>query len=325
MLLNFFLPMIKTEEEKMEMGSEETIAALKTEEEKSPEKKYPSYINEKMSSFEKIEFEKRRRNQVYLALDYLLSALTYFDFFSFDAFQTVKYSKSLAEIFETKVVNTEFLLIAFLYKNTQILEVAQEYGITKEIVSRLLSEEAENILKRKNNFFYSNFVDKIKNIFRPSTEEVEIPYSYELSVIFEKAAENALERFKTPVITSEILFLTLLESEESSKVRKLTRLVGMSELDFYLLKYKLIKRIHSQESAIREKVIKNQHYFAYLLKTQLPGDQFETLLKTELLATGVSLFRNILVSQVLQIDMFEVLKDDIHKSIKLTNKRKYSK
>ena len=146
-----------------------------------------------------------------------------------------------------------------------------------------------------------------------------------MSVIFEKAAENALERFKTPVITSEILFLTLLESEESSKVRKLTRLVGMSELDFYLLKYKLIKRIHSQESAIREKVIKNQHYFAYLLKTQLPGDQFETLLKTELLATGVSLFRNILVSQVLQIDMFEVLKDDIHKSIKLTNKRKYSK
>ena len=319
--------MLRTEEEKIK--AEEAEETLKSEEEKNlvsnNEKQSPSYINENLSSFEKIEFEKRRRNQVYLALDYLLSALTYFDFFSFDAFQTVKYSKSLAEIFESKVVNTELLLIAFLYKNNQILEVAQEYGITKEIVLKLLSSEAETILKRKNNFFYSNFVDKIKNVFRSSKEEIEISYSYELTILFEKAAENALERFKTPVITSEILFLTLLESEENNKIKRLRKIVGMSELNFYLLKYKLVKRIHSQESAIREKVIKNQQYFAYLLKTQLPDSEFETLLKTELLSTGVSLFRNTLILQILQIDMFEVLKDDIHKSIKFTNKRKYSK
>lgn len=310
MLLNFFLP------------------TLKTEEEKNSVKQSASYINEQISSFDKIEFEKRRRNQVYLALDYFLSALTYFDFFSFDAFQTVKYSKSLAETFESKVVTVEFLLLAFLYNDSQILELVKEYGITKEIVLRLLSSEAEKVLKRKSNFFYSNFVEKIKNIFLSSTEKAEIFYSHEVNLLFEKAAKNALERFKTPVITSEILFLTLLESEESSQIRMLRKtvgMIGMNELNFYLLRYKLIKRIHSQESAIREKVIINQQYFAYLLKTQLPGNEFENLLKTELLPTGVSLFRNTLILQVLQINIFEVLKDDIHKSIKLTNKRKYSK
>ena len=38
------------------------------------------------------------------------------------------------------------------------------------------------------------------------------PYSTQVNLLFEKAAENALLRFKTPVITSEILFLTLMES-----------------------------------------------------------------------------------------------------------------
>ena len=39
-----------------------------------------------------IKNERRRRNQSYQSLDYMLSRITYFDFFSADAFNIAKYS-----------------------------------------------------------------------------------------------------------------------------------------------------------------------------------------------------------------------------------------
>ena len=142
-------------------------------------------------------------------------------------------------------------------------------------------------------------------------------------MIFKKAAENALERFRTPVITSEILFLTILEIEGDSPRETLKYRFG-NELDLYLLKYKLVKHIHKQESMIRENVIKNQQYFGYLLKTQLKDEEFEVLLKNNLVGTGVSLFRNNVILQALESNIFDTLKKDIHKSIRITNQRKYS-
>jgi hypothetical protein len=37
-----------------------------------------------------------------------------------------------------------------------------------------------------------------------------------------------------------------------------------------LFRYELMKVIHKHESIIRSDVVKNQQYFAYLLRTQLP-------------------------------------------------------
>ena len=45
---------------------------------------------------EKIKQEKRRRNQLYQSLDYFLSHLSYFDFFSKDAFQILLQAKQFA-------------------------------------------------------------------------------------------------------------------------------------------------------------------------------------------------------------------------------------
>jgi hypothetical protein len=75
---------------------------------------------------------------------------------------------------------------------------------------------------------------------------------------------------------------------------------------------------------IRENVIKNQQYFGYLLKTQLKDEEFEVLLKNNLVGTGVSLFRNNVFLQALESNIFDTLKKDIHKSIRITNQRKYS-
>jgi hypothetical protein len=67
--------------------------------------------------------------------------------------------------------------------------------------------------------------------------------------------------------------------------------------------------------------MKNQHYFAYLLKTQLSDNEFEKLLERENLFLGVSTFRNLLISDVLKLNLFDELEKEIKFS--LNKKRKY--
>ena len=89
-------------------------------------------------------------------------------------------------------------------------------------------------------------------------------------------------------------------------------------------KDKLIKRIHYQETDIRTNIRKNDHYFVYLLKLNLGEYEFNRLIETQSLNLGVSVFRNRLISQLLKVDLFNQLETEIHKSIKVSNKRNYS-
>ena len=132
-----------------------------------------------------------------------------------------------------------------------------------------------------------------------------------------------MQRFKTPVITPEILFITIVE-EKNNKASKILKKFIKTETEWYLFRYKLIKRIHNQESNIRGEIVKNQHFFAYLLKTQLSEIEFNKLIETENLSEGVSFFRNTLVSKVLETNIFDELSNEISTSIKTNNKRSYS-
>ena len=78
------------------------------------------------------------------------------------------------------------------------------------------------------------------------------------------------------------------------------------------------------ESIIRSEVTKNQQYFAYLLKTELSELEFNKLIDTNSLVTGVQLFRNMLITQLTQVNIFTLVFDEVKKSIQITNKRKYS-
>jgi hypothetical protein len=270
-------------------------------------KSYYSYTNNLSSRKEKIELEKRRRNQTYLSLDYFLSIITYFDFFSNDAFQILKTAKSISLVYKQKNVSVECLILSFFYENSFFLDLLDLDNLNKKnFIEKFLNEGFP--FKKPNNS--KNIITNFKNYFRLSDKSIVPNYSYEVNVIFEKAAEIALRRFKTPVITSEILFLTLLEENNNKQIKFLKKIIG-NDLNWYLLKYKLIKSIHNQESSIREEVIKNQQFFAYLLKTQLTNNEFQKLLENDLLSLGVSLFRNTLISQLLQINLLEKLRRDI--------------
>jgi hypothetical protein len=274
------------------------------------------------STINKIEFEQRRRNQIYMKLDYLLSLVSYFDFFSTNAFQIIKLAKESGQLSSSSIsssfITDEFLLLAFFSSNSQIVELLKEYDITQEkFLEASSSSIAISSLSEKSLFF------KIKQVFGEKNEKIKFEYSPEVNLLFEKAAENALIRFKTPIISSEILFLTILENSETKTIKIFKNLIA-NDINLYLLRYKLIKRIHNEESSIRENIVKNQHFFAYLLKTQLNEIEFERLIKNELISTGVNLFRNTLVSKVLKIKLNELLEHEIYKSMKLTNQRNYS-
>lgn len=276
---------------------------------------------------QKILIEKRRRYQTYMALDYFLSAVTYFDFFSLDTFNIVKNAKYLAQICN-KNVTSELLLLPFFKYQSEVSIVLSEFGITEtyieDIVASLQESKKENLFE-KQDINQSRVINKIKGVFAQETLSLDqkIKYSHEVNQIFEKAAENALQRFKTPVITPEILFITIVE-EKNSKASKILKKFIKTETEWYLFRYKLIKRIHNQESNIRGEITKNQHFFAYLLKTQLSEIEFNKLIETESLSEGVSFFRNTLILKVLETNIFDELSNEILTSVKTNNKRSYS-
>jgi len=276
---------------------------------------------------EKIKKEKRKRTQAYAALDYLTSMTTYFDFFSADTFDIAVMSKKLSQISEKKNITSEYLLLSFFYLNIEIKNVLEEFGITEEILKEYIFPIKD---RKKENFLFLQFpnfktwINDIKFYFANDKKKFnhKLPYSYEVNLLFEKCAENALIRFKTPVITAEILLITLMESK-NTKVSKIFKRCLQNETNWYVFRYRLMKRLHGEESAIREDVIKNQQYFAYLLKTQLHDNEFKALMNTNLQA-GVTLFRNTLIVNILKIDLYEKMYIDIRKSIKLKKQRKYS-
>lgn len=280
---------------------------------------------------EKILIEKRKRHQTYMALDYLLSVGTYFDFFSTDAFNIITNAKHFAQLTNKSVsldllflsyFSTESITLSLLKKSdfiNNLSEVAPRFFPDFVTLEKYPVDSQMNAFQRT----FKNVSTSIQNLIAKPKGEKKILYSREVLKIFEKAADNALSKFKTPVITPEILFFTLLE-ERSEKIGKVIRNCFANETEWYLFRYNLIKVIHKEESNIRSEVSKNQQYFAYLMKTQLPGKELNKLIDAAELGKGVLVFRNSLVLKMLETDILDTLVEDIKTSIKITSRRKYS-
>lgn len=277
------------------------------------------YSNDILLKEEKIYLEKRRRNYIYKTLDYILSNISYFDFFSLDSFEILKQSKKLADFYKSEEVTLEILFLSFFYSSSELNLLFEEYEINKE----QLKQKIEIYLKSTHNNQISLW-NQFQNFGDNNNRVIEdIQFSEEVLNFFENVSEISLNRFKTPIITTEILFLILLEANNNFFGIILENILDNS-LKWELFKYKIIKRIHKEESALRDQVPKNQYYFAYLLKTQLTDNEFHQLISNEILSKGVELFRNTLTVQLLDINLFKLLELDIYKSMVISPLRKYS-
>ena len=141
-----------------------------------------------------------------------------------------------------------------------------------------------------------------------------------LKKILDKAIENAY-RFKTPIITPEILFLTIFEEKETTG-GKLLKLLLTNDLNWNLLRYEILKKLHHQETQVQGNIFKNTRYYAYLLKIEMVDEQFEKLIEKDDFAYIVSAYRDLVISKVLDCDVFDTLEKEIKYSIQINKKRK---
>jgi hypothetical protein len=112
--------------------------------------------------------------------------------------------------------------------------------------------------------------------------------------------------------------------EKNTRVGKIIKKLLKTDSNWYILRYKLLKYLHSQELIFRNDIIKNQQYFGYLLKTQLSDLELEKMIADKSLNERVGIFRSKLIQNILKEDLIDILIKDINKSIKYTNKRNYS-
>ena len=280
---------------------------------------YVDHIDSTKTIEQKIQIERRKRHQAYTALDYHLSLTTYFDFFSFDTFQIAKDAKYLTQIEKGKAVTSDILLLAFFSKHLKISEILNNFGLTKENIFEKVSS-----FSNKEDTIVENLVKKFQISFPISFQSLvlntKIEYSLEVNHIFEKAAENAFIRFKTPLIGTEILFLTLLEEEETL-AGKILKEIFPTDFDWFSLRYELIKKIYNQEAMIRTEVGSSQEYFAYLLKTRFSDFEFESLIASGYFSQSVLSFRNNLISEALKLDIYKSLEEEVYTSMKLNRKK----
>lgn len=267
-----------------------------------------------------ITAEKRKRSQKYSVLNYCAEFITYFDFLSLDAFNIIKNSKYLAQSSSSNVITNSHVLLSFLEKNNEFHLILEEFGITRTDVIRALTSQQSSYFS-----FIEQALLKLKLFFLKKNAHNlnSLTFSEETSILLEKAAENALLYFKTPVITSEILFLTLVEQENTS-ISEYLKKTSSKKVLWYSFRYKLLKRVHLIESYIRNHIPKNQQYFAYLLQTQLPESHFDRLINNDIVGLGVLFFRTKLFSKTHKFSVSSILEKEIYNSIKFCDHRKYS-
>lgn len=297
---------------------------------------------------DEIAAEKRRRYQAYKSLEYQLSNFTFFDFFSADAFDIIKNSKFLSQIYKQKQVTSEFLFLPFFDSKFEIATILEEFGFNENFIQNfcfnleeisqqksqvknkltfLLQENSKN--NNKTNSQFENILAEVQkklgfiNQLEESSQK-EIQFSYEANQLFEKSADNAMVRFKTPIITPEILFISLME-EKNFLIGKLIKKELLDETNWYLLRYKLLKKLYNQEVIIKSEIKKSHQFFAYLLKTQISEANFQKLIEKKALEKAVSLFRNYVIRDVLKSNFLENFDVETHASIMTGATRYYSK
>lgn len=279
-------------------------------------------IDPSLLTIDSIALEKRKRQQIYSSLDAFYSNIGIFDFFSLDSFNLVLAAESLTKLLKKPSISTDALFFSFLTANLEVNNLLESSSVTKEKIGKIYKEYF-NLEKQDTTTFFDNFRLNFQKIIgsKKGLTKKPVEYSYELKLLFEKAAENSLSRFKTPIVTPEILFLTLIENKKGN-IAKLMKATITNDIEWYILRYKLIKYIHKYELCIKE-LRKNDHYFAYLFKKSISGMEFETVVRKNSLSEAICIFRNTMISKILPTSFCDFLELEINRSIRVKIPRKY--
>lgn len=192
----------------------------------------------------------------------------------------------------------------------------------------VLNQFCVNILSVLNKNFTSKISFPLLNVifkfffYKRSLKDIEI--SDECCTFFENLMYFAKIKYKTPVITNELLALAFLDSKYGSFLKLLLTDIN----NFYEIKYSLSKNLYEQEILIKEEIPKNLQYFSYLLKSGYFEKDFQALVtKENVLVKGnltlkTSLIRNFTLQKIFKASIFEILEEEIFQSIFISSKNR---
>ena len=112
--------------------------------------------------------------------------------------------------------------------------------------------------------------------------------------------------------------------DKTLKINDFLKKKVVNETSWYLLRYKLLKSLYKEEVNIKTQVKKNYHFFAYLLKTQIPHANFEKLIEKNYLEKAVFLFRNVLINDLLKNNLINDFEIETNFSLENNISRFYS-
>lgn len=262
--------------------------------------------------------EIRRRLYFYTNLELLASRMTIFDVMNTETFQILLHSKRIAKHYNFEEVTEEILLLAIFSGKKLIHHSLKKANVNKkEIYGEFLIKHPiyePNIFQKIGNFI----VEKIFLEKKPLLDK-KFNFSIECLDLFFKASENTFERFKTFVITPEILLLTLLEAKHPLLMKGLK-----NKKKWYLLRYILLKRIYLEEMLIQQKLKTNQFLYIYLLKSRIPQRTYHFSIIGKRRKLLYSAFRCLLFSDVLKWDRLKFLEEQTRRSIRINSILRYS-
>lgn len=294
----------------------------------------------------KISAEKFKRNQAYVALDYVLSLTTYYDYFDVDTLMLIKEAKNLGKFAKEIPVNSETLLLAFLGKERESHKILKEYNLTlnkalsvfdSKKFKKNIFQLAYNFFKKKKEWVEDKLINRfnlILNWFQKGKDEEEkilfelreveiedISVGKDFTNLLAEAVKLGI-KYQTPVITPDILFLALLD-DKSSLTGKIIKRVIRSARVRSLLRYRIVKKIYNEKILFNSLVPINQRFFGYLFKSELSEVQFKRLVENKEFSKAVRLYRNTLIKSILSINLTELIDEDIIETLAISQKRKY--
>lgn len=309
------------------------------EEKKFQEQVIQKKIERKQFYYQKKEniiYERRKRNQTYLAMNYLIRKTTLFDYCSNDVLDILYSAQVMALIWKTPFVLTSHLLFSFLKKEGELKQIFLNSGINNEDLFYFLFqlqftnnsivktpfERIKKLIKEKWTIFEPSFL----LIFDPEKALVEsedrktllkrrlelIDFHSNCYEIFDLALENTLERFKLCSLTPETLLFTILENENCTASLILKRFFD-TELDWLVFRFKYLKLVYRREISIRNSITSSEYYLLTVFHSEFTNRSLNILRKEpkRLSQLLLQIRKNLLVSSLDSKALIDLISKDI--------------
>lgn len=130
-------------------------------------------------------------------------------------------------------------------------------------------------------------------------ENEKVDFAPELKKVFETLLKST-SKFKTPIMTTEMLLLAIMENPTSNAGKIMSHLIP-SKTNWLLLRFRLLKRIREEQIAIGN--LEEMRYFGILLQREINDYQLHRLMETKNLEAATWIFRNETIGYVMDSDV----------------------